>query len=43
MDFLVMYHETKWAAFDVIMLDNAKSHLAQNVIYKLKRRNKMCY
>ena len=27
--------ETKWAAFDVIMLDNAKSHLAQNVIYKL--------
>lgn len=27
--------ETEWAMIDTIMLDNAKSHLAENVIYKI--------
>lgn len=27
--------ETEWAVFDMIMLDNAKSHLTENVIYKV--------
>ncbi len=27
--------ETEWGAFDMIMLDNAKSHLAKNTLYRL--------
>lgn len=31
----LMFPETQWAAFDMIMLDNAKSHLASNTVDKL--------
>ena len=30
-----LFTESKWALFDTIMLDNAKSHLAKNVVNKL--------
>lgn len=33
--------ETEWAVFDQIMLDNAKSHLTENVINKLAKEYKI--
>lgn len=34
------FPELEWALFDTIMLDNAKAHLASNVIYKLTEKLK---